>query len=219
MADRSSYPSEQADKYLLRLPEGMRDQLKSAAAQNNRSMNAEIVARLQDSFEKKTPESDALVFHTKVVNSALEQFDSAASDIIAIDDWAMENGIRNRADALRRLANMALLLDEAISPMALRCQALLRTYEEMGVALSKVELVSEDPSGEKDVQKAIDDLFYCIASVGTSLTSLLRPVFAYREVADFTEAKRLAVDESGELDEMIKEFADLTARHSRDRIS
>lgn len=53
MADRSSYPSEQADKYLLRLPEGMREQLKDAAKQNNRSMNAEIVARLEQSFLAK----------------------------------------------------------------------------------------------------------------------------------------------------------------------
>ncbi|WP_068951558.1 Arc family DNA-binding protein [Pararhizobium polonicum] len=50
MADRSSYPSEQADKYLLRMPEGMREQLKEAAKRNNRSMNAEIVARIEASF-------------------------------------------------------------------------------------------------------------------------------------------------------------------------
>lgn len=53
MADRSSYPSEQADKYLLRLPEGMRERLKAAAQENNRSMNAEIVARLEQSFLTK----------------------------------------------------------------------------------------------------------------------------------------------------------------------
>lgn len=53
MADRSSYPSEQADKYLLRLPEGMRERLKEAAQENNRSMNAEIVARLEQSFLTK----------------------------------------------------------------------------------------------------------------------------------------------------------------------
>ncbi|NRP19895.1 hypothetical protein LPJGGPFB_03153 [Ensifer adhaerens] len=50
MADRSSYPSEQADKYLLRLPDGMRERLKDSARENNRSMNAEIVARLEASF-------------------------------------------------------------------------------------------------------------------------------------------------------------------------
>jgi len=53
MADRSQYPSEQADKYLLRLPDGMRERLKDAAKENNRSMNAEIVARLEQSFLSK----------------------------------------------------------------------------------------------------------------------------------------------------------------------
>lgn len=44
-------PSRELDKVIVRLPDGMRDALKAAAAVNNRSMNAEIVARLQDSME------------------------------------------------------------------------------------------------------------------------------------------------------------------------
>lgn len=39
-----------SDQYLLRFPAGMRDRLKDAAEQNNRSMNAEILARLEWSF-------------------------------------------------------------------------------------------------------------------------------------------------------------------------
>lgn len=42
---------QQQDKYIVRFPPGMRDRLKEAAAANNRSMNAEIVARLQKSLE------------------------------------------------------------------------------------------------------------------------------------------------------------------------
>ncbi len=34
------------DKFVVRLPDGMRDELKAAARENNRSMNAEIVSRL-----------------------------------------------------------------------------------------------------------------------------------------------------------------------------
>lgn len=37
------------DKVIVRLPDGMRDRLKDAAKANNRSMNAEIVARLENS--------------------------------------------------------------------------------------------------------------------------------------------------------------------------
>lgn len=39
------------DKFFLRLPDGMRDEIKAAAAANGRSMNAEIVASLSASGE------------------------------------------------------------------------------------------------------------------------------------------------------------------------
>lgn len=44
-------PSDIADKFMLRLPEGMRDRLKDAAARNGRSMNAEIITRLNYTFD------------------------------------------------------------------------------------------------------------------------------------------------------------------------
>lgn len=43
-------PSQSADKYILRLPEGMRDRIAEEARTNRRSMNAEIIDRLQSSF-------------------------------------------------------------------------------------------------------------------------------------------------------------------------
>ncbi|WP_084811233.1 Arc family DNA-binding protein [Ensifer sp. BR816] len=44
-------PSDLADKFMLRLPPGMREQLKEWANAEGRSMNAEIIHRLQQSFE------------------------------------------------------------------------------------------------------------------------------------------------------------------------
>ena len=46
--------SQTQDKFIVRLPNGMREQISEAAAANNRSMTAEIVARLTWSFEKDT---------------------------------------------------------------------------------------------------------------------------------------------------------------------
>ncbi len=43
----SDYASRDLDKVIVRLPNGMRDQLKDAAKTQNRTMNAEIVSRLQ----------------------------------------------------------------------------------------------------------------------------------------------------------------------------
>lgn len=43
---------------MLRLPDGMRDRVKEAAAANNRSMNAEIVATLEEKYPAPQPDMD-----------------------------------------------------------------------------------------------------------------------------------------------------------------
>lgn len=45
-----------SEKYIIRFPDGMRERLHEAARINNRTLNAELVARLQASFE---PRQDA----------------------------------------------------------------------------------------------------------------------------------------------------------------
>jgi len=45
----AKYPSEEKDRFIVRMPDGMREELKSIAAKNSRSLNAEIVARLAES--------------------------------------------------------------------------------------------------------------------------------------------------------------------------
>ncbi|MFF0947903.1 Arc family DNA-binding protein [Rhizobium leguminosarum] len=44
-------PSRKLEQYIVRFPDGMREQLKQEAAKNGRSLNAEIITRLEDSFE------------------------------------------------------------------------------------------------------------------------------------------------------------------------
>lgn len=48
-------PSRSADQFVLRLPEGMRQRIADEAKLNGRSMNAELVSRLQASFELVQP--------------------------------------------------------------------------------------------------------------------------------------------------------------------
>jgi hypothetical protein len=55
MAERKLYPSEQQDRFIVRLPNGMRDKIGVAARANKRSMNAEIVNRLDASFSSVEP--------------------------------------------------------------------------------------------------------------------------------------------------------------------
>lgn len=59
-----------SDKFMLRFPDGMRDRIREAAEANGRSMNAEIVQRLQDSFsENKQAKDDELADVGKAVAS------------------------------------------------------------------------------------------------------------------------------------------------------
>jgi phage terminase Nu1 subunit (DNA packaging protein) len=67
------------DKFMLRLPDGMRDRLKAEAEKNSRSMNAEIVARLERSMEHGEPDYQEL----KTLRAATELALASASKLDA----------------------------------------------------------------------------------------------------------------------------------------
>jgi hypothetical protein len=48
---RGDFPSSKQEQFVLRFPEGMRDRIRAAADENSRSMNAEIIARLDASLD------------------------------------------------------------------------------------------------------------------------------------------------------------------------
>jgi len=64
----------ESDRYMLRLPDGMRDRIKAAAEANNRSMNAEIVATLEEKYPAPTVQHDFL--------------DGLLSHVLEPEDWA-----------------------------------------------------------------------------------------------------------------------------------
>lgn len=49
---QKKYPSQLAERFQIRLPDGLRDQIRELAASNNRSMNAQIVFMLQFAIEE-----------------------------------------------------------------------------------------------------------------------------------------------------------------------
>jgi plasmid stability protein len=54
------YPSQTADKFVVRLPDGMRERIKDKASRNHRTMNAEIIHVLDRALaadETKDPAS------------------------------------------------------------------------------------------------------------------------------------------------------------------
>ncbi len=82
-------PSRTADQFVVRLPAGMRDTISEAAKASNRSMNAEIVARLQGEAQT-TP---ALIEAIARLNLSLAERE--------YDLQLAETTIEQMADALR----------------------------------------------------------------------------------------------------------------------
>jgi hypothetical protein len=110
---KPAYPSDEQDKFMLRLPLGMRDKIKSAAASNNRSMNAEILALLQENY----PEYDATGL-VKVVRQLLPM--SSEDRAQQLDRFKQLDGIKREKNsymisqmkkALQHLDNMDLKKD------------------------------------------------------------------------------------------------------------
>lgn len=71
---KKKFPSQDLDKFVIRLPPGLRDRIGATARSNNRSMNAEIVSGLEQLF----PEQG----RAGAVGGAVVKADSATTDIL-----------------------------------------------------------------------------------------------------------------------------------------
>lgn len=67
---RSDFPSGRLDQFSCRLPDGLRDNIKEAAGRNGRSMNSELIARLEQSFEAPRQIAPALA---EMLDAHIEQ--------------------------------------------------------------------------------------------------------------------------------------------------
>ena len=67
-------PSRTADQFVVRLPDGMRERIAEAAKASGRSMNAEIVARLQESFVKPSSAQEVTIMG-KVLDQRMQDMD------------------------------------------------------------------------------------------------------------------------------------------------
>jgi len=68
----SDFPSQQQEKFVLRLPDGLRDRIKNEAYDNNRSMNAEIVQLLEREYPAP---SDVMHVHLNNIRRVLDEYE------------------------------------------------------------------------------------------------------------------------------------------------
>jgi len=73
-----------SEQFMLRLPDGMRDRIRAEADANGRSMNAEIVERLEQSFRSERSPSSLDVIAEQIVKQ------------IASSETHLPQGVRDR---------------------------------------------------------------------------------------------------------------------------
>jgi plasmid stability protein len=78
------YPSQKQDQFIVRLPDGMRERIRVAAEANSRSMNAEIVATLEEKYP--APSTDASF---EALASFLEQMGLRSGIAVPAKDAAL----------------------------------------------------------------------------------------------------------------------------------
>ncbi|MEY9198340.1 hypothetical protein ABIA16_003456 [Sinorhizobium fredii] len=105
---RGDFPSAKQDQFVLRLPDGMRDTIKEAADHNGRSMNAEIVARLEASFDPSA-NKDAQI---EWLSDYLEQEQKERSDLLEALN-GQERILQKITDSHRTLTILAKSIGDA----------------------------------------------------------------------------------------------------------
>ena len=79
-------PGRGSEQFPLRMPDGMRDALKVAADRNGRSMNAELVARLQASFGEEEKLWDEINRIAETVEAIARTLDRVAPKVESLWD-------------------------------------------------------------------------------------------------------------------------------------
>lgn len=143
MKKQTSSVGRDSDKFMLRFPDGMRDRIREAAEGNKRSMNAEIVARLEQTFD---PSQGSAGFLDSSIHSILNR---STGDIEATKE--LEESLRNAASISETLKSIDFRAMESFT----------KTLENIDLpALQSLSQIAEDLRRQLGQQreKDIDDL-------------------------------------------------------------
>jgi hypothetical protein len=136
-----------ADKYIVRFPDGMRDRLAQAAKQNNRSMNAEVVARLQASFDL-APAADGA--------AAQELAESRAQTITAME--FLQGSLCETVVAMYASLPSSQKRDRTIANAQRLAESLLAGVQPGDYLMSKSELLAANPALAHFLEEVEDNI-------------------------------------------------------------
>ncbi len=170
-----------ADKYIIRFPDGMRDQIAEAARKNGRSMNAEIIQRLEHSFTpwKERPWEERMVIDV----------DRAMLKLLTKDEYSM---LLDRVKAAGGADTV-----NGYAPTVIRSAEDLKPPIPDGPRLMEMVASLPPPESEKDAiatqlalavlrltGKLPEDLHDGPVLVQTSRDALLKPLETVRHIAE-----------------------------------
>ncbi|SMC70553.1 Arc-like DNA binding domain-containing protein [Fulvimarina manganoxydans] len=116
------------DQFQVRLPPGMRDQIKAASEANNRSMNAEVVARLEESLSGKNLQViEALATAYGTTYSRLEY----NRQIVELVTEALTKATQNPDEVMQELAHAIVRIQPKTTSEELRDEAMQHFYKAM----------------------------------------------------------------------------------------
>lgn len=84
----SGQTGRESDKFMLRLPDGMRDRIKYAADLNKRSMNAEIIATLETAYPAQVFDADTILGRVEMI--LLHKDADAKTEEVALANFMLE---------------------------------------------------------------------------------------------------------------------------------
>ena len=145
MSDKTKYPSQAADRFQVRMPDGLREKIRLAAEANGRAMNTEIVMRLEQSFENDTLASN----WAKLSNDLL----SSQRELVAEYEQALEeravyqealSKVRDRYKMVEDVAVTSLDRLKRLEPMN------ARAFSEIEEAMRHIDFFADGDSNAID---------------------------------------------------------------------
>lgn len=141
-------PVQSEDKYVLRLPDGMRDRLKAAAEANNRTMNSEIIDRLDWSFDSWPRIALSHELKQRALNSSKDtridyerQLSSYANDLADVRFPSLNPDV---SEILNKLSEFIVHMPtERHGELVEKIKEIMRKHSSLGTDLPK-SVIDED---------------------------------------------------------------------------
>lgn len=100
-----------AEQFTVRLPDGLRDRIKTAAEVNNRSMNAEIVFTLEEAYPAPLyNDPEQLIHLVDTLESIQKEMDHCAESIRSANDTETVKDLGVRYNSLFQMQNKHMVM-------------------------------------------------------------------------------------------------------------